>query len=249
MASFLFILAGSLVSCSVSILLLGRKGTRGFHRAAAKGHFQLVADMIRRDRTIVKKRDLLGVSALQYAARNGQNEISMLLVRGGADPSEGGGLSWNPLQWAIIANNSQLFEFLLNAGVEPNARGWFSKRTALHTAFCMKRYDMARRLLNLGADPNGQDYAGHAPLHAAAYDNEVAIAQYLLENGALANLRGQFGNTPLHYAAMRKNSEMVELLLHFGADPSTRNWFGFTPGFFWRASCEEGPEQPSSPLL
>jgi len=76
---------------------------------------------------------------------------------------------------------------------------------------------------------NASDDGGYAPLHKAAYNNQVAVARYLLSIGADVNARSNAGSVPLHGAAYGGYLETVQLLTENGADLNVRNNGGFTP--------------------
>jgi hypothetical protein len=60
--------------------------------------------------------------------------------------------------------------------------------------------------------------ADHAPLHYAAYLNDMDTASYLLKNGADINAVDVQGHTPLYYAIENNATKTVKLLLDKGAD-------------------------------
>ena len=67
---------------------------------------------------------------------------------------------------------------------------------------------------------NSRKSNGDTPLHAAAYQGDLALARLLLERGADVNAANQGGLTPLHEAADSGRREMLELLLSRGASVS-----------------------------
>lgn len=76
---------------------------------------------------------------------------------------------------------------------------------------CMYSYEIVRRLLEEGADPNNGGES--TPLENACYENNVECAQLLLEFGADPNL-----NSPLVTACECGHEKCVKLLLDSGAD-------------------------------
>lgn len=97
---------------------------------------------------------------------------------------------------------------------ELDARGGYSKRTALAFVACPD--ELARWLVEQGADIGAQDTYGETPLHTRAghWQGEIGI---LLDLGAEVNARDSRGETPLHRAARVGNVSAVRLLLEHGA--------------------------------
>mgnify|MGYP005848790517 CR=1 FL=1 len=62
---------------------------------------------------------------------------------------------------------------------------------------------------------------GTAPLHRAAWRDDLAAVRQLLKDGADAKAANRYGVTPLSLACTNGNAAMVELLLEAGADPNT----------------------------
>ncbi len=98
-------------------------------------------------------------------------------------------------------------------------------RPALHWAAENGLTDIARLLLDQGADVNAPDNFSNTPLHLAV--RHPALVELLLARGAQVGARNAFGNTPLHLAV--GDRRVVELLLAAGADARARNLFDKTP--------------------
>jgi ankyrin repeat protein len=88
------------------------------------------------------------------------------------------------------------------------------------------RVDVLPRLVERGANVNGDPYRG-TPLIWAASIARLATARWLLDHGTDVNLRATFGGpghgqgvTALHLAAQSNHVEMARLLLERGGDPS-----------------------------
>jgi ankyrin repeat protein len=109
---------------------------------------------------------------------------------------------------------------------EVDARGGYSKQTALAFNACPD--DLARWLVERGADIAARDSYGETPLHARAghWQGQVAV---LLELGADVQATDSRGDTPLHKAARVGNTRTARLLLEHGARTDVLNGQGLTP--------------------
>lgn len=96
--------------------------------------------------------------------------------------------------------------------------------------------DVARLLVDAGADPDVQAADGQTPLHRAVGadgSQMLEMLRFLLAAGADPNLQARDGKTPLHHA-VRRNTDVearprVQLLLEGGADPNVRDHGGESP--------------------
>ena len=129
--------------------------------------------------------------------------------------------------------------------------GW----TQLHWAAAADDGEAARRLLELGANPNitdnsdggdfnikgkqrlkllGKKHAqgkniGLTPLHAAALLDSPAVASVLIAGGADSRAKTNSGLTPLHFAALLNKPEVAALLIEGGAAVNAEDKRGETP--------------------
>lgn len=111
--------------------------------------------------------------------------------------------------------------------------------TALHVAAAAYRPDMARRLIDLGADVGARNRRGATPLHYAADggpgspgwnpDAQAEVIAVLIASGADANAADRDAVTPLHRAVRTRCAAAASALLDGGADPGPRNRNGSTP--------------------
>ncbi|NNL66578.1 MAG: hypothetical protein HKP30_10070, partial [Myxococcales bacterium] len=142
-----------------------------------------------------------------------------------------GRLDW---AWAIASDHGNLeqLERLLADGVDPDVLigGDYQRsseprrhgRTALIEAAWLGYEEVARRLLEAGADPLAREiseeehFGGDTALHKAASQGHAGIARLLLEAGTPVDVAGQGGATPLKYA--HDEPETFRLLQARGAD-------------------------------
>jgi len=129
------------------------------------------------------------------------------------------------------------FEELLKAGdlaklkevfesCDPNARGGYSKQTALAFDACPD--ELASWLVAQGASLSATDTYGRTPLHSRAR-SWFGNIQGLLELGADVNSVGTGSGTPLHAAADSINVPNARLLIGKGAAVDARNSALMTP--------------------
>jgi ankyrin repeat protein len=112
--------------------------------------------------------------------------------------------------------------------------------TALHLAAREGNVELARQMIEEGADVNARVRSGEkrspewgsTPLHYAVRDGHIDVARLLIEKGADVNAANDRGVTPLHRAIY--NAEMARLLIEKGATLDAADERGQTP-LHWAA--------------
>lgn len=147
----------------------------------------------------LNKTDRVVGAPLHYAATKGNSEIVQLLLDAGADINVL--TRFHPKKQAVhlaAANGHlQVLNILFDEGADVNA---ISSRgaTALHEAVVSNSDDVARYLIQMGADVNlASEDKGYTPLHQAVRLNFPEMASLLLDSGADPNARDLKGRTPL----------------------------------------------------
>ncbi len=128
---------------------------------------------------------------------------------------------------------------------ELDARGGYSKQTALAYNACPD--DLARWLVEQGADISAEDSYGETPLHARSghWQGKIDI---LLELGADVNV-GEGGNgTPLHRAAGVGNLKNAKILLAHGARVYALNKQMQTPLAYALSRCSNSGIEQMAPM-
>lgn len=125
--------------------------------------------------------DNSGVTALIYAARAGHLEAVRVLVDFGAEVD---GLGMNqrltPLQQAAWNNNLECARYLIQKGADVNADydrrpGWSGMTPLMYALDEMSSPDVARLLVEYGADVNVRGESGTAIEVAASYGAEDVV--------------------------------------------------------------------------
>jgi ankyrin repeat protein len=134
-----------------------------------------------------------------------------------ADPSLAGARAsdgFAPLGLAAFFAQPASARVLIDAGAavdEPAANAM--KVTPLHSAVASGQLEIARWLLERGADANRRQQGGFTPLHAAAQNGDVALAQLLLVHGADPDLRTEAaGATAADLARSANQAEVLACL-------------------------------------
>jgi ankyrin repeat protein len=101
--------------------------------------------------------------------------------------------------------------------------------TPLYVAAREGHAEVARLLVDAGADRTRADHAGFQPLHAAAAFGRVDAVKVLLDAGVPVDARAERGDTAARLAAARRQDQTLALLLSRGADPDAADQRGDTP--------------------
>jgi ankyrin repeat protein len=243
----------------------GRDGQTALMAVARTGNVDAAQVLLNAGATVDARETWGGQTALMWASARRHPEMMQLLISRGADvdarsidrdyqrhvTAEGrpksldsGGLT--PLLYAARENCIACVDVLLKNRADidlPDPDGV----TPLLVAIMNANWDLARRLIEAGADVNQWDIFGESPLYTAVdqrnridgghasidppnKNSGLAIVQLLLEHGANpntpllfkpANVRGLLhtrGATPLIRAAFNGDRDVVNLLLEHGAD-------------------------------
>jgi uncharacterized protein len=171
------------------------------------------------------------MSALLYAARDGQVDSARMLVKAGAklELAEYNGIT--ALVMAIGNDHHDIAKLLVEAGANVNAADWYG-RTPLWVAVESRNRDVS----SVTATSNG-------------VDREAALRTItmLVEKGANVNARVQHfpprmnghafnlsyvpwvGETPFLRASLNNDLPVMKFLLAHGADPKIATFYGTTP--------------------
>lgn len=139
-----------------------------------------------------------------------------------------------PVADAAMNGDLERVETLIRQGADLNAAQG-DGMTALHWAAEERRFDIARALIDAGANVAVTTRLGdYTPLHIAARGGSAEIVSALLEAGADPSARTTTGgSTPLHFAAATAREEAVAALIAHGAEVNVReDHWGQTPLMF-----------------
>jgi ankyrin repeat protein len=157
-----------------------------------------------------------GLTALVFAAREGDIESAKALVDGGAKINQTTEYGWTPLLTAVNNRNYALAGMLIERGADvnlPNKGGWTPLYLATDNRNIeggdypvpkpdLDHLEIIKALLKHGANPN-------ARVHDNTLTRTIFTMQWFFEDGATAFVR----------AAQSSDIELMKLLLEYKADP------------------------------
>jgi ankyrin repeat protein len=241
-------------------------GETALHLVARAGDVPAAKLLLKAGAKVDPRENFGGQTPLMWAVARRHPEMVELLASKGADVNarsairdyqrvataesrakslDRGGLT--PLLYAARENCRECVEVLLKHKANVDL-GDPSDVVPLSVAMLNANWDIAKRLVEAGADVNAWDWYGRAPLHVAISNMQTAnnrnpldndhpnkttgrdLVNLLVERGANPNQQQHFGAsgfggaadrglTPLLVAAGTGNIEVVKLLLAHGANP------------------------------
>jgi ankyrin repeat protein len=145
---------------------------------------------------------------------------------------------------ALLAADSSLVNSTDGQGSSP-----------LHIAIRRRHVEIARLLIEHGADVNATTRKGSTPLALALggidpANDPLEFVSVLLANGADINIQGSQGRTPLEVAMVRyKSVELLKMLIRYGADVNAGVERDGGPGWLLCCAAQKGIPEIVSLLL
>jgi ankyrin repeat protein len=203
------------------------------HDAAKAGNLEQVKQLLAGDRALINTTDEFGRTPLHWACRGVHFEVVKYLVENGADVSAVDVNGIVPLSSVASRAHLEAVTFLIDNGARLNDRDKISEFTALHYAALKGQAEVARLLVDRGADVEARDIHESTPLHVAVQAGQTAVVELLLNdtppgNPASVNVQDYDGYTPLQWACDIGNRDIAALLVAKGADMNARNTVGQT---------------------
>ena len=152
------------------------------------------------------------VELMMDAARLGRDDVIPALVSAGVELECRDAKGYTPLILATYNGRRSTTDLLLARGADANSADDDRGNTAL-MGVAFKGYDeIARLLIDAGADVNLRNHAGQTALMMAALVGQTDIIEMLLASGADASLRDVAGNSASSLAAAQGNTSLADSL-------------------------------------
>ena len=213
-----------LLEKGASLNVRNNVGDTPLHAAAKSQRLDIAVALLAKGAPIHAK-NAKGDTPYRMALRTGNSATNTLLTKDRINETDDSGAT--PLHIAIQENvSAAVISGILALGPklsEPDLNG----QTPLHVALAAKRFDLAKILVEAGANPfvfTGADETAAAL--AIRMGKEAVTAIF---SGSAIAARDAIGNTALHYAAAQSASDIVKNLLELGASKSTKNVSGELP--------------------
>ena len=158
-----------------------------------------------------------GGTALLTAVDWGRREIMRLLLESGADINIQDAEGWSPLLVAIYQGDAGLVEELLAAGADVDANVYATGQTALLQALQGDKFEIARVLIDSGANVNLRKEGQWSPLMVAVSKDRSDLVVLMIGNGADVNTVSDDQQTALKIARDKGLTVLAELLVKAGA--------------------------------
>lgn len=206
-----------------------KAGIHALHWASERGHLPLVQCLL--TQFPVDLPDRVGATALQTAASSCSNLVLEHLILHGADINHTDDTGQTALYQAcdrtICSDTEATVRLLITHGADVIGTTPFFP---LNIALDSQNLEIARILLQAGANPHILNSSGDPPIVVAARLGGAAwILQILLDHGADINACSIHGSTALLIAARYGYMSFVELLVEKGALLNCANSHGETP--------------------
>ena len=111
--------------------------------------------------------------------------------------------------------------------------------TALIFASDRDHNEIAKILIEAGANVNAQNNTGHTALLTATHRGNPELMKILIEAGANVNTQANDGNTALMIAAFKSNGTIAKVLIDAGADVNMQNVQGETALIIAASKCND----------
>lgn len=140
-----------------------------------------------------------------------------------------------PLAVAVARNDHASAEALLQSGADPNitvalgaAGGSDADRERASLLSLAEDDQMAKLLVDGGADPNRKDASGETPLGRAVMNGDADVVKALIDVGANVDSPLPDGQPPLRFAVNTGDVAVIAALLAAGSDPNREDADGRT---------------------
>ncbi|XP_002737915.1 fibronectin type 3 and ankyrin repeat domains protein 1-like [Saccoglossus kowalevskii] len=168
--------------------------------AAQKGYLNIVELLIEYGADVNFQNDS-GKNALMLSCFAGHIEVVKLLKSHGAqwDVRDKGGST--PMHWAVDSANTQLLRWIILDGCPVDIRDRNSGWSPLMRACTLGgNTEVAKTLINAGANVNTKDNDGKTPLMIAALNGHLSLVELLIQKGADVHVKNEFGKTAIDFA-------------------------------------------------
>lgn len=164
--------------------------------------------------SLVNIKDTHGNVPIFYAIKYNNNSALQELLCNKADPNYKNTDGLNALHLAVLKKKIYIIKMITKYIVNIDAKS-NNGSSALHYACNFQQFEIAKYLLESGANPNEIEIEyGFTPFFYAVVQNDVSIIKILLDYNINPNNQDYTGNTAISYAVMYTYDEILHLILN-----------------------------------
>jgi ankyrin repeat protein len=135
-----------------------------------------------------------------------------------------------PLHFAAVCGLHGIVKFLaIDHLQDVHSRRFDDEWTPLHVASAYGHVEVARALIEHGADVSTRAIDKLTSLHVASGRGHIDVVRFLVEHGADAIACDKGGKTPLHVATRWGHMDVTLFLIEQGTNPTIHDYGGGTP--------------------
>jgi len=219
-----------LVDAGANINFKRMDGFSPLYIAVVNNQKHIVEYLVSKGVNIDEKNGQQENTALVKACFDGSLDIAKVLVDAGANMNLKTKDKISPLLYAVEYKHKHIVEYLISKGVNIDEKNGQVENTALIKACENGSLDIAKVLVDAGANINLKSKAGFAPLYMAVDKKHKPIVEYLISKGVNVNEKNGLDNgSALYLASYNGSLEIVTMLVDAGADVHLKPIHGYSP--------------------
>lgn len=192
--------------------------------AVRQGDVSAVRELLAGDAALAVATDDDGRTPLQLAAAHGHVELCAVLLEAGADVNAADEDGETPLHSAIRRNQLAAAGLLLQRGADTEARNAYGRTPLLLVARETGNLEMARVLIDAGANVNARDRFDASPLDLSAWRGFRDLVNLFLDEGSeLPAAESADARALAMFAAEKGLERLFILCAEAGVDLTMRN--------------------------
>lgn len=211
-----------LIDKSRHLAVRDSEGNTIFHHAARQKHNLDIIQFFLNSKysSLIHESNNQGVTALHYAARDGDEEMMHILLEMGLDPLKKDHRGYTILHYAVEGGNEDTTLFIIDKNKNFQDLMWQvtdEGKTAFHLAADKMSFKVLDKFLEAGMAVDSTDYEGNSPLYlaAASYSWTSGVnVNFFMSRNANPHLLNHQKQSVLHIAAQLGINKLIPILIH-----------------------------------